>query len=125
MPEKIEDLRFFVIKAPHRKTKNLYSDVEKVFLLSNPIFSQTITCDLEVTPAFQLKSFRQKGEKVDTSHYRVNVNRFRARLNIFCVSEKLQVDVKCDGWPEVKVALAPVGNIKNNLDETQLQEVIT
>ncbi|KAJ8937073.1 hypothetical protein NQ318_009843 [Aromia moschata] len=85
----------------------------------------TITCDCDATPAFQLKSFRQKGEKVETSHYRVNVNRFRARLNIFCVSEKLQASIKCDGWPEIKVALAPVGNIKNNLDETQLQEVIT
>ncbi|XP_074028187.1 uncharacterized protein [Leptinotarsa decemlineata] len=85
----------------------------------------TITCDCESTPAFQLKSFRQKGDKVETSHYRVNVNRFRARLNIFCVSEKLQASVKCDGWPEIKVALAPVGNIKNNLDETQLQEVIS
>ncbi|XP_018561646.1 phospholipid transfer protein C2CD2L isoform X4 [Anoplophora glabripennis] len=85
----------------------------------------TITCDCEAYPAFQLKSFRQKGEKVETSHYRVNVNRFRARLNIFCVSEKLQANVKCDGWPEIKIALAPVGNIKNNLDETQLQEVIS
>jgi hypothetical protein len=84
----------------------------------------TITCDCEATPAFQLKSFRQKGDKVETSHYRVNINRFRARLNIFCVSEKLQASVKCDGWPEIKVALAPVGNIKNNLDETHLQEVI-
>lgn len=84
----------------------------------------TITCDCEATPAFQLKSFRQKGEKVETSHYRVNVNRFRARLNIFCISEKLQAYVKCDGWPEIKIALAPVGNIKNNLDESQLQEVI-
>uniref|UniRef100_A0A1Y1KUN5 Phorbol-ester/DAG-type domain-containing protein n=1 Tax=Photinus pyralis TaxID=7054 RepID=A0A1Y1KUN5_PHOPY len=85
----------------------------------------TITCDCEATPAFQLKCFRQKGDKVETSHYRVNVNRFRARLNIFCVSDKLQAELKCDGWPEIKVALAPVGNIKNNLDETQLQEVIS
>ncbi|KAF2883468.1 hypothetical protein ILUMI_22710 [Ignelater luminosus] len=85
----------------------------------------TITCDCEATPAFQLKCFRQKGDKVETSHYRVNINRFRARLNIFCVTEKLQADLKCDGWPEIKVALAPVGNIKNNLDETHLQEVIT
>ncbi|KAG5882174.1 hypothetical protein JTB14_002897 [Gonioctena quinquepunctata] len=85
----------------------------------------TITCDCESFPAFQLKSFRQKGDKVETSHYRVDVNRFRARLNIFCISEKLQANVKCDGWPEIKIALAPVGNIKNNLDETQLQEVIS
>ncbi|CAH1119739.1 unnamed protein product [Phaedon cochleariae] len=85
----------------------------------------TITCDCESTPAFQLKSFRQRGDKVETSHYRVDVNRFRARLNVFCVSEKLQASVKCDGWPEIKIALAPVGPIKNNLDETQLQEVIS
>ncbi|XP_034244281.1 uncharacterized protein LOC117646972 isoform X4 [Thrips palmi] len=84
----------------------------------------TITCDCDATPALQLKAFRQKGEKVEVSHYRVNVNRFRARLNIVCVTEKLLADVKCDGWPEIKVSLAPVGSIKNNLDEQQLQDVI-
>ncbi|XP_050315110.1 C2 domain-containing protein 2 isoform X2 [Anthonomus grandis grandis] len=99
--------------------------ITNVFAEADTRDDVTITCDLESTPAFQLKSFRQKGEKVDTSHYRVNVNRFRARLNIFCVSEKLSADVKLDGWPEIKVALAPVGNIKNNLDESQLQEVIS
>jgi hypothetical protein len=36
---------------------------------------QTITCDCEATPAFQLKAFSQKGEKVEVSHYRVNVNK--------------------------------------------------
>ncbi|XP_054285157.1 uncharacterized protein LOC129001748 isoform X11 [Macrosteles quadrilineatus] len=85
----------------------------------------TITCDCEATPALQLKVFRQKGEKVEVSHYRVNVNRFRARLSIFCVTEKLLTDVKCDGWPDIKVSLAQVGSIKNNMDESQLQEVIT
>lgn len=52
-------------------------------------------------PAMQLKAFRQKGEKVEVSHFRVNVNRFRARLNIICITEKLLADVKCDGWPDV------------------------
>lgn len=85
---------------------------------------QTITCDCEATPAMQVKSFRQKGEKVETSHYRVNVNRFRARLNILCVTEKLQAELKCDGWPDIKISLAQVGNIKNNDDEQQLQDVI-
>ena len=33
--------------------------------------------------------------------YRVNVNRFRARLNIVCITEKLLVNLICDGWPEV------------------------
>ncbi|KAK0173962.1 hypothetical protein PV328_007093 [Microctonus aethiopoides] len=85
----------------------------------------TITCDCEATPALQSKAFRQKGDKVEVSHYRVNVNRFRARLNVICVTEKLQLDLKCDGWPEVKVSLAPVGTIKKDLDESQLQEVVT
>ncbi|XP_044017304.1 uncharacterized protein LOC122858454 isoform X4 [Aphidius gifuensis] len=84
----------------------------------------TITCDCEATPALQLKAFRQKGDKVEISHYRVNVNRFRARLNILCITEKLLLDVKCDGWPEVKVSLAQVGTIKKDLDESQLQEVV-
>ncbi|XP_049775583.1 phospholipid transfer protein C2CD2L isoform X1 [Schistocerca cancellata] len=85
----------------------------------------TVTCDCEATPAFQLKAFRQKGEKVEVSHYRVNVNRFRARLNVVCITEKLLADVKCDGWPDIKVALAQVGSIKSNLDEQQLQDVIS
>ncbi|XP_071450245.1 uncharacterized protein [Hetaerina americana] len=92
----------------------------------------TITCDCEASPALQLKAFRQKGDKVDVSHYRVNVNRLRARLNIFAISEKLTTDLKFDGWPEVKVFLAPVGVIKASSsggsaaleEESQLREVI-
>ncbi|CAB0036785.1 unnamed protein product [Trichogramma brassicae] len=85
----------------------------------------TITCDCEATPALQLKAFRQHGDKIETSHYRVNVNRFRARLNVVCITEKLLVDLKCDGWPEVKVSLAPVGAIKKDLEENHLQELLT
>lgn len=39
------------------------------------VLFQTITCDCEATPALQLKAFRQKGDKVEVAHYRVNVNR--------------------------------------------------
>ncbi|XP_014484805.1 PREDICTED: uncharacterized protein LOC106749653 isoform X2 [Dinoponera quadriceps] len=85
----------------------------------------TITCDCEATPALQLKAFRQRGDKLEVNHYRVNVNRFRARLNVVCITEKLLVDLKCDGWPEVKVSLAAVGTIKKDLDESRLQEVVT
>ncbi|XP_033210287.1 uncharacterized protein LOC117168704 isoform X3 [Belonocnema kinseyi] len=84
----------------------------------------TITCDCEATPALQLKAFRQKGDKVEASHYRVNVNRFRARLNLVCITEKLLIDLKCDGWPEVKVSLATVGTIKKDVNESHLQEVV-
>lgn len=92
--------------------------------MCNIMFPQTITCDCEATPAFQVKCTRMKGEKTEVSHYRANVNRLRARLNIFSVSEKLQTYIKCDGWPEIKIAFAAVGNIKNNLDDQQLQEVM-
>ncbi|XP_077260262.1 uncharacterized protein LOC143896333 isoform X2 [Temnothorax americanus] len=85
----------------------------------------TITCDCEATPALQLKAFRQRGDKVEVNHYRVNVNRFRARLNVVCITEKLLIDLKCDGWPEVKISLAAVGTIKKDLDESQLQEVVS
>lgn len=69
--------------------------------LSLSLVLQTITCDCEATPALQLKAFCQRGDKIETSHYRVNVNRFRARLNVVSITEKLLVDIKCDGWPEV------------------------
>ncbi|XP_022124089.2 uncharacterized protein LOC110999376 isoform X4 [Pieris rapae] len=85
----------------------------------------TITCDCEATPAFQLKAFSQKGEKVEVSHYRVNVNRFRARLHITCITEKLIGELKCDGWPEVKIALAPVGPLKPNAAESDLQQLVS
>ncbi|XP_075987899.1 uncharacterized protein LOC142984291 isoform X5 [Anticarsia gemmatalis] len=85
----------------------------------------TITCDCEATPAFQLKAFSQRGEKVEVSHYRVNVNRFRARLNVVCVTDKLTGELKCDGWPEVKVALAPVGALRPNATENNLQNAIS
>ncbi|KAG8304887.1 C2 domain-containing protein 2 [Homalodisca vitripennis] len=105
---------------------NGFGILRHITLLEKFKFSlNTITCDCEATPALQLKVFRQKGEKVEVSHYRVNVNRFRARLSIFCITEKLLADVKCDGWPDIKVSLAQVGAIKNNMDESQLQEVIT
>ncbi|XP_050680342.1 uncharacterized protein LOC126976161 isoform X3 [Leptidea sinapis] len=85
----------------------------------------TITCDCEATPAFQLKAFSQRGEKVEVSHYRVNVNRFRARLNVTCITEKLTGELKCDGWPDVKVALAPVGPLKPNAAESNLQQLVS
>ncbi|XP_025206259.1 uncharacterized protein LOC112602410 isoform X2 [Melanaphis sacchari] len=85
----------------------------------------TITCDCDATPAMQLKAMRQKGDKVDVSHYRVNVNKLQARLNISCDTAKKRGQIKFDGWPKVKVMLAQVGYIKSKtMDEVQLQDVI-
>ncbi|KAL5239256.1 hypothetical protein ACI65C_006666 [Semiaphis heraclei] len=85
----------------------------------------TITCDCDATPAMQLKAMRQKGDKVDVSHYRVNVNKLQARLNMSCDTAKKRGQIKFDGWPKIKVALAQVGYIKSKtMDEVQLQDVI-
>lgn len=51
-------------------------------------------------------------------------SRFRARLNVVCVTDKLTGELKCDGWPEVKVALAPVGALRPNATENNLQNAI-
>ncbi|XP_063835265.1 C2 domain-containing protein 2 isoform X4 [Ostrinia nubilalis] len=99
--------------------------VSNVFCECDSKDDVTITCDCEATPAFQLKAFSQRGEKVEVSHYRVNVNRFRARLHVTCVTDKLTGDLKCDGWPEVKVALAPVGPLRPNATESNLQTAIS
>ncbi|XP_047999815.1 uncharacterized protein LOC125236939 [Leguminivora glycinivorella] len=100
-------------------------NVSNVFCECDSKDDVTITCDCEATPAFQLKAFSQRGEKVEVSHYRVNVNRFRARLNVVCITEKLTGELRCDGWPEVKVALAPVGPLKTSSNEANLQQLVS
>ncbi|XP_049705979.2 uncharacterized protein LOC110382380 isoform X3 [Helicoverpa armigera] len=100
-------------------------NISNVFCECDSKDDVTITCDCEATPAFQLKAFSQRGEKVEVSHYRVNVNRFRARLNVVCVTDKLTGELKCDGWPEVKVALAPVGALRPNATESNMQQTIS
>ncbi|XP_050530670.1 uncharacterized protein LOC126899654 [Daktulosphaira vitifoliae] len=85
----------------------------------------TITCDCDAMPAMQLKAMRQKGDKVDVSHYRVNVNKLQARMTVICDTPRKKAEIKFDGWPKVKIILAQVGTIKSNtLDEVQLQDVI-
>ncbi|XP_061725195.1 uncharacterized protein LOC133531104 isoform X3 [Cydia pomonella] len=100
-------------------------NVSNVFCECDSKDDVTITCDCEATPAFQLKTFSQRGEKVEVSHYRVNVNRFRARLNVVCITEKLTGELRCDGWPEVKVALAAVGPLKTSSNEANLQQLVS
>ncbi|CAH2226414.1 jg25908, partial [Pararge aegeria aegeria] len=50
---------------------------------------------------------------------------FRARLHVVCITDKLTGELKCDGWPDVKVALAPVGPLRPNADESELQQLIS
>lgn len=57
--------------------------------------------DCECTPVLQLKAFRQKAGKVETSHYKATVSRFRGRLTIKMDYYKLFGDLRTEGYPEV------------------------
>ncbi|XP_037914242.1 uncharacterized protein LOC119653574 isoform X7 [Hermetia illucens] len=84
-----------------------------------------ITCDCEATPILQVKAIRQKSGKVETSHYKLTVSRFRARLSITMSYITLKGEMKIEGYPDIRIAMNSVGAIKPmDQDEQQLQEVI-
>lgn len=51
----------------------------------------------------QVKTFRQKAGKVDISHYKVTVSRFRARMATAMNYNTLKGEMKVDGYPDVSV----------------------
>uniref|UniRef100_A0A7G3AVV0 Protein kinase c conserved region 1 n=2 Tax=Lutzomyia longipalpis TaxID=7200 RepID=A0A7G3AVV0_LUTLO len=86
----------------------------------------TITMDCECTPVLQVKAFRQKSGKVETSHYKATISRFRGRLTIKMDYYKLLGDMRCEGYPDIRIGLNSIGAIKGTTDdETHLQEVVT
>lgn len=92
---------------------------------SNPS-EMTITCDCDATPVLQVKAFRQKSGKVETSHYKVTVSRFRGRLSADMNYNTLKGEMKIEGYPDIRIAMNSVGAIKAiDQDEQQLQEVIS
>uniref|UniRef100_A0A1L8DNC0 Protein kinase c conserved region 1 n=1 Tax=Nyssomyia neivai TaxID=330878 RepID=A0A1L8DNC0_9DIPT len=85
----------------------------------------TITMDCECTPVLQVKAFRQKSGKVETSHYKATVSRFRGRLTIKMDYYKLLGEMRCEGYPDIRIGLNSIGAIKGSTDdETHLQEVV-
>ncbi|GAB0086889.1 uncharacterized protein DMENIID0001_011000 [Sergentomyia squamirostris] len=86
----------------------------------------TITMDCDCTPVLQVKAFRQKAGKVETSHYKATVSRFRGRLTTKMDYYKLLGDTRIEGYPDIRIGLNSIGPIKTVTDdERQLQEVIT
>ncbi|XP_034142227.1 uncharacterized protein LOC117592447 isoform X6 [Drosophila guanche] len=85
-----------------------------------------ITFDCDATPVLQVKTFRQKSGKVETSHYKVTVSRFRARMAIPMNYNTLKGEMRVEGYPDVRIAMNSVGAIKAmDQDEQQLQTVIS
>jgi len=52
-------------------------------------------------PVLQVKTFRQKAGKVETSHYKVTVSRFRARMAIPMNYNTLKGEMRVEGYPDV------------------------
>ncbi|XP_033233496.1 uncharacterized protein [Drosophila pseudoobscura] len=85
-----------------------------------------ITFDCDAMPVLQVKTFRQKSGKVETSHYKVTVSRFRARMAIPMNYNSLKGEMRVEGYPDVRIAMNSVGAIKPmDQDEQQLQTVIS
>ncbi|KMY95008.1 uncharacterized protein LOC6735220 isoform X8 [Drosophila simulans] len=85
-----------------------------------------ITFDCDAMPVLQVKTFRQKSGKVETSHYKVTVSRFRARMAIPMNYNSLKGEMRVEGYPDVRIAMNSVGAIKAmDQDEQQLQTVIS
>ncbi|XP_055383433.1 uncharacterized protein LOC129613411 isoform X2 [Condylostylus longicornis] len=85
-----------------------------------------ITMDCDAQPILQVKAYRQKNGKVETSHYKVTVSRFRGRLSINQNYNTLKGDMRVEGFPDIRIAMNSVGHIKPiDQDEQQLQDVIS
>lgn len=52
-------------------------------------------------PVLQVKTFRQKSGKVETSHYKATVSRLRTRLITNVSYTTLKGDVRVEGFPDV------------------------
>lgn len=52
-------------------------------------------------PVLQVKTFRHKAGKVETSHYKVTVSRFRARIANAMNYNTLKGDLRVEGFPDV------------------------
>ncbi|XP_030081210.1 uncharacterized protein LOC111597922 isoform X17 [Drosophila hydei] len=107
--------------SPAPALNNIFCNCEE----QNPA-EMLITFDCDAMPVLQVKTFRQKSGKVETSHYKVTVSRFRARMSIPINYNTLKGEMRVDGYPDVRIAMNSVGAIKAmDQDEQQLQTVIS
>ncbi|XP_037944766.1 uncharacterized protein LOC119677475 isoform X13 [Teleopsis dalmanni] len=107
--------------SPAPGLNNIFCDCNE----NNPS-DMLIAFDCDAMPVLQVKTFRQKSGKLETSHYKVTVSRFRARMTTAMNYNSLKGDMRVDGYPDVRIAMNSVGAIKPmDQDEQQLQEVIS
>ncbi|XP_067627072.1 uncharacterized protein [Eurosta solidaginis] len=107
--------------SPPPSLNNIFCNCDE----TNPS-NMLITFDCDAQPVLQVKTFRQKSGKVDTSHYKVTVSRFRARMATAMNYNSLKGEMKIDGYPDIRIAMNSVGAIKPiDQDEQQLQTLVS
>lgn len=57
--------------------------------------------DCECTPVLQVKAYRQKSGKVETSHYKATISRFRGHLLTKINYLSLKGCMAMEGFPDV------------------------
>lgn len=61
-------------------------------------------------PVLQMKTMRQKSGKFETSHYKVTVSRFRARMANAMNYNSLKGDMRVEGYPDVSLSQHDISN---------------
>lgn len=67
----------------------------------NCMHAKTITLDCDATPVLQIKAHRLKAGRLETSHYKVTISRFRARLSTRMNYNTLKGEAVIEGYPDV------------------------
>ncbi|XP_061398111.1 uncharacterized protein LOC133333817 isoform X18 [Musca vetustissima] len=107
--------------SPPPALSNIFCNADE----ANPA-DMLITFDCDAMPVFQVKAFRQKSGKVETSHYKLTVSRFRARIANAMNYNTLKGDMRVEGFPDIRISMNSVGAIKPmDQEETQVQAAIS
>lgn len=84
-----------------------------------------ITMDVESAIVLQIKAFRQVSGKADVLHYRATI-RFKGHLSIAMNYTSLVGEMRVEGYPEVKINIAPIGPIKTvGKEESEMNDMIS
>ncbi|XP_063696734.1 uncharacterized protein LOC134827822 [Culicoides brevitarsis] len=83
-----------------------------------------LTCDCDCNVVFQAKTFTNNNDKVEVSHYKVTVSRFKARLAIVMNYITLKGNMRIEGYPEIKLVINSIGAIKPGKEESTVQAAI-
>uniref|UniRef100_A0A336MSA0 CSON005932 protein n=1 Tax=Culicoides sonorensis TaxID=179676 RepID=A0A336MSA0_CULSO len=83
-----------------------------------------LTCDCECNIVMQAKAFTNNNDKVEVSHYKVTVSRFKAHLGLVMNYITLKGAMRIEGYPDIRLIINSIGAIKPGKEETSVQAAI-